>query len=112
LTPAKPSFSLEIPKYAWSPKQRSRYIGFVWGRSQLTKFETENHLITELKGSVAHLPKAQTCFFELKLPAYKTKEDLEYKLNYAIENDQGPVEDNENAGDGLDMIDEDMEEEE
>jgi len=51
-----------------------------------------------LKKDHNYLPKGQTCFFELKVPRYRTKEELELKLNYAIENSQGPVEDNEQEG--------------
>ena len=35
------------------------------------------------------LPKAHTCFNQLVLPTYKTKQQLKDKLLYAIKNSEG-----------------------
>jgi len=71
-----------------TPKERSLFLRFVWGRSRLPAGKNfKKFKITPMNvgGNVdGHLPVSHTCFFQLDLPAYSTKEIMREKLVYAI----------------------------
>ena len=74
---------------------RKLFLQFVWARSCLpskeSDFEAPFKIIKdsrrhESSGSICFLPSASTCFFNLTLPEYDTKETLRKKLSFAIQN--------------------------
>jgi hypothetical protein len=71
-----------------SPKERSMFLRFVWGRSRLPQgrnFKDFKLAACNVTGNVDdYLPVAHTCFFQLDLPAYTNKEVMRNKLVYAI----------------------------
>jgi hypothetical protein len=60
------------------------YLRYVWGRSRLGANLSDTHKITFTGKS--NIPEAHTCFFELDLGTYPSKEDLKKKLLYGIKN--------------------------
>jgi len=71
--------------------QRRKLLAFTTGsdRVPITGLE-EIEFIIGLEGEDEDkLPVAHTCFNQLLLPAYKTKEKMEAKLTQAIENCEG-----------------------
>jgi len=81
-------------KYFWeilkeiTPKDRSQFLRFVWGRSRLPLGrEFKKFKITQLnKGGNpdGYMPVAHTCFFQIDLPPYSSKEIMKEKFLYAI----------------------------
>ena len=81
-------------KYFWSvlreitPKDRSMFLRFVWGRSRLpTGRDFKRFKITHLNRPGhpdKYLPVAHTYFFQLDIPSYSSKEIMREKLLYAI----------------------------
>lgn len=81
-------------KYFWdilkeiTPKDRSQFLRFVWGRSRLpVGREFKKFKITQLnKGGNpdGYMPVAHTCFFQIDLPPYSSKEIMKEKFLYAI----------------------------
>jgi hypothetical protein len=71
-----------------TPKERSLFLRFVWGRSRLPagkNFKKFKLTGMSTSGPVDnYLPVAHTCFFQLDLPSYTTKEAMREKLIYAI----------------------------
>jgi hypothetical protein len=71
-----------------TPKERSLFLRFSWGRSRLPRgknFRNFKLCPMNTPGDVnTYLPVAHTCFFQLDLPAYTTKEAMRTKLVYAI----------------------------
>ena len=71
-----------------TPKDRSQFLRFVWGRSRLPAGrEFKRFKVTALnKGGNPdnYLPVAHTCFFQIDIPAYSSKEIMREKLLYAI----------------------------
>ncbi|CAG9327548.1 unnamed protein product [Blepharisma stoltei] len=71
-----------------TPKERSLYLKFVWGRSKLPSGKEWKHMkITRYlpQGPVNnYLPVSHTCFFSIELPAYTSKEVMREKMLYAI----------------------------
>jgi E3 ubiquitin-protein ligase HERC2 len=71
-----------------TPQERTLFLRFVWGRSRLPAGRNfKRFKITPLsKGSNVdnYLPVSHTCFFQLDLPAYSTKQIMHDKLVYAI----------------------------
>ena len=69
-------------------QQRSMFLRFVWGRSRLpASGEFRKFKLTRLNkaGNIDdYLPVSHTCFFQLDLPAYSSKEIMRDKLLYAI----------------------------
>jgi hypothetical protein len=78
--------------YFWSmleeftPKELSMLIRFSWGRSRLPKKCDYEWKITKLdcSSSDQRLPEAHTCFFQICIPPYSTKEIAAEKIKYAI----------------------------
>eukprot|EP00750_Incisomonas_marina_P013054 INCI17213.2.p1 GENE.INCI17213.2~~INCI17213.2.p1 ORF type:complete len:4248 (-),score=546.03 INCI17213.2:183-12926(-) len=78
----------------FSDAQRAQFLHFCWARSRLpTSVDGFNmpFKISAATGSAAanpdeHLPTSQTCFFNLTLPRYSSREILVEKLKYAITN--------------------------
>ena len=72
----------------FTPQQRSLFLRFVWGRSRLpASGDFRKFKLTRLNkgGNIDdYLPVSHTCFFQLDLPAYSTKEIMKDKLLYAI----------------------------
>ena len=73
---------------------RSKFIDFCWARSRLPS-SIDNFMMPfkicpangmAKKKPDLHLPKSQTCFFSISLPAYSSKDILRKKIIYAIEN--------------------------
>jgi hypothetical protein len=81
-------------RYFWeilkeiTPKDRSQFLRFVWGRSRLpVNREFKKFKITQLnKGGNpdGYMPVAHTCFFQIDLPPYSSKEIMKEKFLYAI----------------------------
>ena len=71
-----------------TPKDRSQFLRFVWGRSRLpVNREFKKFKITQLnKGGNpdGYMPVAHTCFFQIDLPPYSSKEIMREKFLYAI----------------------------
>lgn len=71
-----------------TPKDRSLFLRFVWGRSRLPSGKNfKKFKLTALnKGGNedGYLPVSHTCFFQLDLPSYSTKDVMKEKLLYAI----------------------------
>ncbi|CAG9334942.1 unnamed protein product [Blepharisma stoltei] len=71
-----------------SPKERTLFLKFVWGRSKLPSGRDWRHMtITRYNpsGNVDnYMPISHTCFFTMDLPPYTTKEVMKTKLLYAI----------------------------
>jgi hypothetical protein len=76
-----------------TPRQRSLFLKFVWGRSRLPLSESQSAWGHPFKIS-RHgadnpdkaFPVAHTCFFQLELPAYTTIEAARDRVVYAMEN--------------------------
>ena len=72
----------------FSPKEKSLYLKFVWGRSRLPSGKDWRHMkVTRSNpnGPVNnYMPVSHTCFFTLDLPAYTTKDAMRNKLLYAV----------------------------
>ena len=72
----------------FSPKEKSLYLKFVWGRSRLPSGKDWKHMkITRSNPSGPvnnYMPVSHTCFFTLDLPAYTNKDAMKQKLLYAI----------------------------
>lgn len=81
-------------RYFWeilkeiTPKDRSQFLRFVWGRSRLPiGREFKKFKVTQLnKGGNpdGYMPVAHTCFFQIDLPPYSSKEIMKEKFLYAI----------------------------
>ena len=84
----------EVIKWFWewlekcSEHEQSLYLKFVSGRTRLPKDKNFHytHIIKKNYYNDNSFPHSATCFFTLKLPAYKNRETLEKKMNYAILN--------------------------
>ena len=70
----------------FSHQDRGAFLRFVWGRSRLPRPSdfTEAFKIHVLPAGDDRLPKADTCFFTLHLPAYSSTEVLRERIIYAI----------------------------
>jgi hypothetical protein len=81
-------------QYLWevlrefSPKERTLFLKFTWGRSRLpASREFRKMQISRYNSSGPvdnYLPVSHTCFFTIDLPAYSSKEVMHDKLLYAI----------------------------
>lgn len=89
----------KIVKWFWnvlknlSKKDQRRFIQFAWARSRLPHDMATNSNIKMLlnftkKGSDNALPKAQTCFFLVDMPMYRSEELMRQKLCLALECDE------------------------
>ncbi|OWB75493.1 hypothetical protein B5S31_g5401 [[Candida] boidinii] len=72
-------------------KRQRNLLKFITGSDRLpaTGLPSLNFKITKLKGDCKRFPIAHTCFNELCLYDYKSKDELVYKLDYAINNSEG-----------------------
>mmetsp|Transcript_8144 Transcript_8144/g.8008 ORF Transcript_8144/g.8008 Transcript_8144/m.8008 type:complete len:924 (-) Transcript_8144:32-2803(-) len=97
----------------FSPEERLKFIKFSWGQERLPcndeDFErTNTRLMIKPAMNAEHkdgsLPKADTCFFNLEIPDYSSKEILKERLRYAILTDcesmnaDNPVSEQHEAG--------------
>lgn len=71
----------------FSQRDRGAFLRFVWGRSRLPRPSdfSETFKIHVLPAGDLRLPKADTCFFTLHLPAYSSRDVLRQRLLYAIQ---------------------------
>lgn len=79
---------------AFSEENKRRFINFAWGQDTLpaddAEFDrTHTRLLIKVPPVTAQsqdglLPKADTCFFNIELPAYSTEEVMREKLLLAI----------------------------
>ena len=76
-----------------SQEERLRFIKFSWGQERLPgndeEFERTNTRLmlkpSMMEGNVdGRLPKADTCFFNLELPNYSSKEVMKRQLRFAL----------------------------
>jgi hypothetical protein len=71
-----------------SPKERSLFLRFVWGRTRLPSgknFKQFKITSKSVSGNPdKYLPVSHTCFFTLDLPGYSSKEILKEKMLYAV----------------------------
>lgn len=103
---------------SFSNEERIQFLRFVSGRTRLPANPSDISQRFQIMNSdrgASCLPTSQTCFFQLRLPNYPSKEILAEKLRYAIFNCRSIDMDNymltrnaENQG----MSDEDIDEEE
>lgn len=72
----------------FSPKERSLFLRFVWGRSKLPagkEFKRFQITYKAVSGPAdQYLPVSHTCFFTLDLPEYTSEDVTREKLMYAI----------------------------
>jgi hypothetical protein len=72
----------------FTPRERTLFLKFVWGRSKLPAGTDFRHMkITRYNPSGPvdnYLPVSHTCFFTIDLPAYTSKDVMREKLLYAI----------------------------
>ena len=86
------SSSDPLKEYFWSmleefsPKELSMLVRFSWGRSRLPKKSDYEWKVTKLDCSNydQRLPEAHTCFFQICIPPYSTREIAAEKIKYAI----------------------------
>ncbi|XP_067667414.1 probable E3 ubiquitin-protein ligase HERC1 [Haliotis asinina] len=74
---------------AFTNEERIQFLRFISGRSRLPTNPadiTQRFQIMTSDRGVDSLPTSQTCFFQLRLPVYSSKEMLAEKLRYAINN--------------------------
>lgn len=91
-----------VIQYFWetlqecSSEDRLKFIKFCWGQERLpaldqeyTRTSTRFQIKQRMQDSYGDgaLPKADTCFFNLELPSYSSKEVLKEKLLLAIRTD-------------------------
>jgi hypothetical protein len=80
-------FFWEILK-EFTPRERSLYLRFVWGRSRLPAgrdFRSMKITRYNPSGPVDnYMPISHTCFFTIDIPAYTNKDSMRDKLLYAI----------------------------
>ncbi|KAL8278008.1 hypothetical protein RQP46_009640 [Phenoliferia psychrophenolica] len=82
---------------SWPMEKRSRLLQFTTGTSRtpvngfrdLQGSDGPRKFTIEMAGAADALPKTHTCFNRLDLPPYATRENLEYKLVYAMEETAG-----------------------
>eukprot|EP00939_MAST-03C_sp_MAST-3C-sp1_P000933 g933.t1 len=81
----------------FSPRERTQFLEFTWAKTGLPspkdmrrQFEITECLPTK-KGQDPNrtLPVARTCFFQLSLPKYTSRESLKRNLLFAIQNSKG-----------------------
>lgn len=79
--------------HEFTAKERELFLRFVWGRSRLpltaADFTQKFAIIPFHERNMAGqedrmLPKSHTCFFQLELPRYSTKEIMKARLQIAI----------------------------
>jgi len=72
----------------FTPRERSLFLRFTWGRERLPpekEFNEEMKIFPNNKGNHdQQLPHADTCFFNLALPAYSTADLMKQKILIAI----------------------------
>ena len=88
------SVDSEIVKMFWevfeemSEEDKQLYLKFVWGRqrmpSDVSNLNNNHTIYFSSCANSEDLPKAHTCFFQIDLPPYESKEQLEKKLTIAI----------------------------
>ncbi|CAM9179434.1 unnamed protein product, partial [Hapterophycus canaliculatus] len=64
---------------SFSPKEKSLFLRFAWGRSRLPLSAEQFHQLFKIQAFArapadAYLPVAHTCFFSLELPRYSSRE--------------------------------------
>jgi hypothetical protein len=72
---------------SFAPEQKSMFLRFVGGFTRLPRdlaMLPHRFEVHRIRGSSGSLPSSATCFFTLKLPEYRSKEDLNIKLKIAI----------------------------
>jgi other hect domain ubiquitin protein ligase E3 len=94
-------------KFLWetlkelSETEKLRFVKFCWGQERLPANDEEferNQVRFMIKAATYStndpdkaLPKADTCFFNLELPAYSTKDALKNRLLLAINTDSDSI---------------------
>ena len=82
----------EVIKWFWewleccNEEEKFKYLKFVSGRSRLPKSDFAHTIHVINSQNNIKFPVAHTCFSELDLPKYESKEILFEKMKYAIEN--------------------------
>ncbi|PWN37850.1 HECT-domain-containing protein [Meira miltonrushii] len=82
---------------SWPPERKSRLLQFATGTSRipvngfkdLQGSDGPRRFTIEKSGEVTQLPKSHTCFNRIDLPPYSSKEILEEKLVWAVEETVG-----------------------
>ncbi|KAI9728740.1 MAG: hypothetical protein M1828_002846 [Chrysothrix sp. TS-e1954] len=82
---------------SWDAEQKSRLLQYATGTSRipvngfkdLQGSDGPRRFTIEKNGEVTHLPKSHTCFNRLDLPPYKSYDDLNKKLTWAVEETVG-----------------------
>jgi hypothetical protein len=86
--------------------QRSLFLRFAWGRERLPpegQFNEEMKIFPNTKADQdSQLPHADTCFFNLSLPAYSSQQLMKEKLLIAITH--SVTMDADNIEDGLSSL--------
>jgi len=72
-----------------TPKQRSQFLKFAWGRPRLPVSGTPQMKISSYHVDSGkpddYLPVAHSCFFQIRIPKYSTYEIAKKKIIYAVE---------------------------
>ena len=78
---------------SFDQETRRKFVKFCWAQERLPASDAEfkakrtRMLIkAAVKASPTSLPRADTCFFNLELPPYKSEAQLREKLLYALDN--------------------------
>jgi len=81
----------EIVHEEFSDEQRKQLLAFTTGsdRVPITGLEDVEFILGIEGEEEEKLPVAHTCFNQLLLPAYKSKEKMSQKLKQAVENCEG-----------------------
>lgn len=82
---------------SWEPERRARLLQFTTGTSRipvngfkdLQGSDGPRRFTIEKAGETSQLPKSHTCFNRIDLPSYESKEILEQKLTWAVEETMG-----------------------
>ena len=74
-----------------SDAMRAQFLRFAWGRQRMppeSELAAEHMKIFPLESDSPdqHFPHAETCFFNIRIPAYSSKAVLRERLEYAIQN--------------------------
>ncbi|ELT94212.1 hypothetical protein CAPTEDRAFT_121196, partial [Capitella teleta] len=84
-----------LVKWLWhileefSNEERMLFMRFVSGRSRLPANPADiaqRFQVMKVERAVDGLPTAQTCFFQLRLPPYSSREKMMERMRYAIHN--------------------------
>jgi hypothetical protein len=82
-------FLWDVLEHDFTPEQRIKFLEYVWARARLPSSSSImrpfNIVKMDCNTPDTHLPSARTCFFEISLPQYTSRDVMRQKLAYAID---------------------------